>query len=115
MFLTILKHSLRNIKEVKPFLPSLSVTNDQLTLTTTNWYQWVYSLDTSLHRFSDGYSGDDTRGLDTNSEPERQIEKKTYLYFAENGWLKQGNAGSHIVFFIEEKNLKGKVNHSEKP
>merc|ERR1712215_124809 len=47
---------------------SLSVSNDQLTLSTANWHKGVDSLDTSLHRLADGLSWDDTRGLKTNSE-----------------------------------------------
>merc|ERR1719468_400394 len=47
---------------------SLSVTNDQLTLTTTNGDKRVNSLDTSLHRLSDGLSGDNTGGLETDTE-----------------------------------------------
>lgn len=39
---------------------SLTITNDQFTLTTTNWDKGVNSLQTSLHRFVDGLTGNDT-------------------------------------------------------
>lgn len=45
-------------------LSSLTVTNDQLTLTTTNWHHGVDTLHTSLDGLVDGLSGQDTRGLD---------------------------------------------------
>ena len=48
-------------------LASLSVTNDQLSLASTNGDQAVNSLDTSLHGLLDRLSGDDSRGLETNS------------------------------------------------
>ena len=48
---------------------SLSVSNDQLTLATTNGHQAVHSLDTSLHRLLDRLPGDDARGLESNSVP----------------------------------------------
>merc|ERR1719270_1945164 len=48
-------------------LASLSVTNDQLSLASTDGDQAVDSLDTSLHGLLDRLSGDNTRGLQTNS------------------------------------------------
>jgi hypothetical protein len=50
-------------------LPSLSVTNDQLTLTTANRHKGVDSLDTSLHRFAHRDTRDDTRSLNTHTGP----------------------------------------------
>merc|ERR1712121_109321 len=47
---------------------SLSVSNDQFTLTTTNWHKGVDGLDTSLHRLADRLSWDNARSFDTNSE-----------------------------------------------
>merc|ERR1740129_1081004 len=46
---------------------SLTITNNQLTLTTANGHQRVDSLDTSLHRLSDGLSGDNTGSFNTNT------------------------------------------------
>jgi hypothetical protein len=48
-------------------LTSLSVTNNQLTLTTTNRHKGVYGLETSLHGLVDGLSWDNARGLELNS------------------------------------------------
>jgi len=48
-------------------LSSLSVANDEFTLATTDWDQGVDGLETSLHGFVDGLSGDDTRGLQLDS------------------------------------------------
>jgi len=48
-------------------LSSLSVTNDQLTLTTTNWHKGVDGLETSLHGLVDGLSGDNARSLKLDS------------------------------------------------
>merc|ERR1719228_246326 len=50
-------------------LASLSVSNDQLTLATTNGHQAVNSLDTSLHGLLDRLPGDDAGGLQSNPEP----------------------------------------------
>merc|ERR1719464_1485787 len=47
---------------------SLSVTNDELTLSTTNGDKGVDSLDTGLHGLLDRLSGDDTWGLKTDTE-----------------------------------------------
>lgn len=48
-------------------LPSLPVTNDQLTLSPANWHQAVHGLNTSLHGFPHRDSGNDARGLQANS------------------------------------------------
>ena len=45
----------------------LTITNDQLTLTTTNWHEGVDGLETSLHWLVDGLSWDNTWGLKLNS------------------------------------------------
>merc|ERR1711890_148659 len=47
---------------------SLSVSNDQFTLATTNGYKRVNGLDASLHRLGHGLSGNDTRGLKTHTK-----------------------------------------------
>lgn len=52
----------------RQYQPSLPVSNDQFSLTSTNWYEWIDGLNSSLHRFTDGFTGNDTRGFDTNSE-----------------------------------------------
>lgn len=48
-------------------LPSLSVTNDQLSLSTANGHQTVYGFDTSLHGLPHRDTGDDARGLQTHT------------------------------------------------
>merc|ERR1712066_938523 len=50
-------------------LTSLSVSNNQLTLATTNGHQAVHGLDTGLHGLLDGLPGDDAGGLQTNPVP----------------------------------------------
>ena len=45
-------------------LASLTITNDQLTLTTSNGHHSVDGLETSLHRLVDGTTGQDTGSLD---------------------------------------------------
>ncbi len=60
-------YNLDYIWKVMSNSPSLSVTNDQLTLTSTNGHQTVHSLDTGLHRFSHRDTWNDTRGFDTNT------------------------------------------------
>jgi hypothetical protein len=45
----------------------LSITNDQLTLTTTDWDQGIDGFQTRLHRFVYGLSGNDTWGLDVDT------------------------------------------------
>lgn len=49
-------------------LPSLSVTNDQLTLTTANGHQGIDGLDTSLHRLAHRHTWDDAGGFDADTE-----------------------------------------------
>lgn len=49
------------------YLPSLPVTNDQLTLTSANGHQAVHSLDPSLHGLPHRDTGDDTRGFQTHT------------------------------------------------
>ena len=41
----------------------LTITNDQLTLTTSNGDKGINGLKTSLHRLVDGFTGNDTRGF----------------------------------------------------
>lgn len=41
----------------------LTITNDQLTLATANWDKGVNGLETGLHGLVDGFTGDDTWGL----------------------------------------------------
>lgn len=48
-------------------LPSLSVSDDQLTLASSNGHQTVHSLDASLHGLPDGDTRDDSRGFQTNA------------------------------------------------
>ena len=50
-------------------LSCLSVTNDQLSLSTSNGHQTVYSLNSCLHGFSYRDSGDDTWGLYSYTSP----------------------------------------------
>lgn len=50
-------------------LTSLTVTNDQLTLTTANRHHGVDGLETSLHGLVDGLAGQDTGGLDLSAAP----------------------------------------------
>lgn len=48
-------------------LTSLSITNNKFSLTSTDGDEGVDTLNTSLHRFSDGLSGNNTGSLDFNS------------------------------------------------
>ena len=48
-------------------LSSLSVTNDKLSLSSSNWDQGIDGLNSSLHRLVDGLSWDNTWGLKFNS------------------------------------------------
>jgi hypothetical protein len=45
----------------------LSITNDQLSLTSTDWDQRVDGFQTRLHWFVDGFSGNNTWGFDVDS------------------------------------------------
>lgn len=49
------------------YLPSLPVTNDQLSLASANGHQAVHSFDTSLHGFPHRDPRNDARGLQTNT------------------------------------------------
>ena len=50
-------------------LPSLPVTNDELTLSTADGHQTVHSLDAGLHGLLHRCAGNDARGLQANTEP----------------------------------------------
>merc|ERR1739847_212795 len=50
-------------------LASLTVSNDQLTLATTNGHQAVHGLDAGLHGLLDGLPGDDAGGLQSDPVP----------------------------------------------
>ena len=45
----------------------MTITNDQLTLATTNWHHGVDGLQTGLDRLVDGTTGQDTRSLDLST------------------------------------------------
>merc|ERR1719328_312954 len=47
---------------------SLTIPNDQLTLTSTNRYKRIYGFDSSLHRFSDRLPWDNAGSLKTDTE-----------------------------------------------
>lgn len=53
---------------ISRILPSLTIANDQLTLTTTDGHQGVDGLDTGLHGLAHGHTGDDAGGLDSHTE-----------------------------------------------
>jgi hypothetical protein len=50
-------------------LSGLTVTNDQLTLTTANGHHGVDGLETSLYGLVDGTTGQDTGGLELSTAP----------------------------------------------
>ncbi|MNY27925.1 hypothetical protein D3C86_1618650 [compost metagenome] len=56
---------------------SLTVTDDQLTLATTDWYQGVDSFDTSLKRFFNWMTVNDTRSLCFNNTRVRRNNSAT--------------------------------------
>lgn len=55
-------------------LSGLTVTNDELTLATTNRHHGVDGLQTGLHGLVDGTTGQDTRGLDLGTAPLRGLD-----------------------------------------
>mmetsp|Transcript_11764 Transcript_11764/g.21834 ORF Transcript_11764/g.21834 Transcript_11764/m.21834 type:complete len:328 (-) Transcript_11764:43-1026(-) len=55
-------------------LSSLTITNDQLTLSTANGDKSINSLQTSGHGLMDGLSGDDTRGLDLSTRASGRVD-----------------------------------------
>ena len=48
-------------------LSGLSVTNDELSLSSSDWDETIDGLETGLHGFVDGLSWDDTWSLDFDS------------------------------------------------
>lgn len=48
-------------------LPSLTVSNDQLSLATANGHQTVHGFDAGLHGLPHRDAGDDARGLQTHT------------------------------------------------
>lgn len=61
--LTLVEHGV----EGDGSLTSLTVTNDQLTLTTTDGNHGVDGLETSLDSLTDGLTGQDTGGLELST------------------------------------------------
>merc|ERR1711937_177846 len=70
---------------VKPFLvengiksnsgfTGLPVTNDQFTLTPTDWYERVDTLQSGLHWFVYGFPGDNTWGFDIDTSSEFAVD-----------------------------------------
>lgn len=73
-FAVILIQSFQNCiakLELCLFLPSLTITNDQLSLTTANGDQRIDGLNASLHRLAHRNARDDTRSLDTDTGAKR--------------------------------------------
>uniref|UniRef100_A0A182SVP3 Uncharacterized protein n=1 Tax=Anopheles maculatus TaxID=74869 RepID=A0A182SVP3_9DIPT len=56
------------LERIPCLLPSLTITNDQLTLATTNRHKRIDGLNTGLHGFAHRHTRDDTRSLDTDTE-----------------------------------------------
>jgi hypothetical protein len=56
-------------------LTSLTITNNQLTLTTTDGNHGVDRLDTSLHRFANGVTGQNTGSLDLDTGTANAVER----------------------------------------
>jgi hypothetical protein len=48
-------------------LTSLSISNDELSLSSTDWHEGVYGFESSLHGLVHGFSWDNTWGLELNS------------------------------------------------
>ena len=48
-------------------LTGLSITNDELSLSSTNWYKGIDGFESGLHWLVDGFSWDNTWGLELNS------------------------------------------------
>ena len=57
-------------------IPSLTITNDQLTLTTTDGHQRIDGFDTGLHGLAHGDTGNDTGGFHTDT---LAVEDRTYI------------------------------------
>jgi hypothetical protein len=56
-------------------LPSLPVTDDQLTLATANGHQAVHGLDTRLHGLLHRDTGDDAWGLQTHTPTDARSKR----------------------------------------
>lgn len=50
------------------FLPCLTITNDQFSLTTTNWHKRINGFNAGLHWFPYRDTWNDTRSFNTNTE-----------------------------------------------
>lgn len=48
-------------------LSCLSITNNELSLSSSNWHKWIYTLKSSLHRFVDWFSWNNTWSFKLNS------------------------------------------------
>ncbi len=69
-------------------LPSLTVSNDQLSLATTNGHQTVHSFDAGLHGLPHRDAGDDARGLQTHT-PTLLIAQGPFGVETETDWSTQ--------------------------
>ena len=77
-------------------LSGLTITNDQLSLSTSNRYQTINSLDTSQHRLLDWLTRDDTRGLQTNSLPLRVSKGTLEIMCQFNADSSKSNANDNV-------------------
>merc|ERR1719334_1919097 len=83
---------------------SLSVSNDQFTLSTANWHKGVDGLDTSLHRLADRLSWDNARSFNTNSESvlvSKSINN-TSKNFHTNWDVHNSSSSLHNISFLDQ-------------
>ena len=60
---------------IEKSLPSLSIADDELSLTTTDGDERIDGFDTSLHGFAYGYTRDNTRSFNTDTST---VNNKNY-------------------------------------
>ena len=86
-------------------LAGLPVSNDQLTLATTNGHQAVHGLDASLHGLLDGLPGDDAGGLQADPVP----------LLAGDGALAVNGVTQSVNDTAEDLSADGDINNSSSP
>jgi hypothetical protein len=94
-------------------LSSLSITNDQLSLSSTNWNQHINWLETGLHGLMHWFSGYDTRGFQFNSlsvfwldgaktiDGITQSIYNTTEHFFSNRYINNRSSSLHNITFLD--------------
>ena len=75
-------------------LSSLSITNDELSLSSTNWHKGIDGLEAGLHGLMHGFSWDNTWSFELNSLPLNRLDWTVSINWVTK-WI--NNSGEHAI------------------